>query len=144
MRLRGHARALGRLTKRPEFLAAASGRRFHTDRMAVQGRRRPDDPAGTETPRLRIGFTVTKRVGHATERNRMRRRLKSAALDAAAPYADMAVDVVVVARRDTLSADYRLLVEDLARALKIVTKPKSRPSGPPPSTGDEPRGRIHA
>ena len=135
------APAIGRLTKRADFVAAASGRRFHTERMTVQGRPRPDRTEGE--PRLRIGFTLTKRVGHATERNRMRRRLKSAALDAAAPHADMAADVVVIARRETLSADYRLLVEDLARALKIVTKPKPRPSGPPPSTGDEPRGRIH-
>src|SRR5688572_3023782 len=30
------ARTFGRLTKRPEFLAAAAGRRFHTERMTVQ------------------------------------------------------------------------------------------------------------
>ncbi|MFL5024258.1 MAG: ribonuclease P protein component, partial [Microvirga sp.] len=34
------APSLGRLTKRPDFVAAASGRRFHTERMTVQARLR--------------------------------------------------------------------------------------------------------
>ena len=55
MRDAGARRAIGRLTKRPEYLAAASGRRFHTRRMTVQARLR-DDADG-----LRFGITVTKR-----------------------------------------------------------------------------------
>ena len=52
------ARIVGRLTKRPEFLAAATGRRFHTERMSLQGRvRDPDEGLAG----LRIGLTVTKR-----------------------------------------------------------------------------------
>ena len=79
-------RTLGRLTKRPEFLAAAAGRRFHTERMTLQGRLRDTDaPDGAG---LRFGFTVTKKVGHATERNRIKRRLRAAALDAGASHAD--------------------------------------------------------
>jgi ribonuclease P protein component len=62
----------GRLTKRRDFLAAATGRRFHTERMTVQGRLR-DDAEG-----MRIGFTLTKRVGNAVERNRIKRRLRAA------------------------------------------------------------------
>lgn len=61
-----------RLKKRTDFVAAASGRRFHTERMSVQGRRRDDDGG------VRIGLTVTKRVGHATERTRIKRRLREA------------------------------------------------------------------
>ena len=63
-----------RLKKRPDFLAAAEGRRFHTERMTAQGRLRNPDAC----PGLRLGFTITKRVGHATERNRIRRRLRAA------------------------------------------------------------------
>ena len=65
--------SLGRLTKRPDFVAAASGRRFHTERMTVQARLREGSGLG-----LRFGLTVTKRVGHATERNRIKRRLRAA------------------------------------------------------------------
>jgi ribonuclease P protein component len=118
-------RSIGRLTKRSEFVAAAAGRRFHTERMTVQGLARPD-AAGDGGPRLRIGFTATKRVGHATERNRMRRRLRAAALEALGPRSDIPVDLVVIARRPLLGADYRALVTDLERAVAAVAKPKGQ------------------
>ena len=120
------AKNIGRLTKRAEFIAAASGRRFHTERMTVQGRLREGDTSG-----LRFGFTVTKRVGHAVERNRIKRRLRAAALDAGRDDADMAADVVVIGRREALSAEYAVLVEDLRRALGIVAKPKTKRGQPP-------------
>ena len=134
-----------RLKKRSDFVAAASGRRFHTERMTVQGRRR-DDADG-----LRIGLTVTKRVGHATERSRIKRRLREATRLAvaklameresaerepilAAPCDDaadqIAADIVVIARRPVLSAEFDVLIEDFVRALHNVTKPgqpKARP-----------------
>ena len=136
---------LGRLTKRSDFLAAAAGRRFQTVRMTVQGRIRGDE-AGPDG--LRVGFTVTKRVGHATERNRIRRRLRRAALDASGAHADMPVDVVVVARREALAAAYAALVEDLERALTVVTKQRPKParSDRPssPTRGETPREASHA
>src|SRR5918998_688916 len=109
------ARTIGRLTKRPEFLAAAAGRRFHTERMTLQGRLR-DATEGFFG--LRFGFTVTKKVGHATERNRIKRRLRAAANDAGAGHADKPVDVVVIGRGDALSAAYDVLVDDIDRGLK--------------------------
>ena len=136
---------LGRLTKRADFVAAASGRRFHTERMSVQGRLR-DDTLG-----LRFGLTVTRKVGHATERNRIKRRLRAAIQSAAADFAAVNADVVVIGRRDILAADFGGLIDDLRRALKTVTKPKSAaragqpPQSPaaPPSTGER-RGIPHA
>ena len=44
--------------------------------MTVQGRLRGEDGLG-----LRFGLTVTKKVGHATERNRIKRRLRAAVQD---------------------------------------------------------------
>ena len=129
---------LGRLTKRPDFLTAASGRRFHTERMTVQGRLR-DDTAG-----LRYGLTVTKKIGHATERNRIRRRLRAAIHLAAVDHRDRNADVVVIGRRDSLSAPYPLLVEDLRRALGTVLRPTRRPLEALPSSDGERRGSPHA
>ncbi|KFG67460.1 ribonuclease P protein component [Microvirga sp. BSC39] len=135
--------SLGRLTKRPDFVAAASGRRFHTERMTVQARLREGSGLG-----LRFGLTVTKRVGHATERNRIKRRLRAALPMAGQDYATIDADVVVIGRRDILSAEFDVLIDDLRRALRTVTKPKSaspaeRSSSSPPSNGER-RGHSHA
>jgi ribonuclease P protein component len=125
-------RRVGRLTKRSEFVAAASGRRFHTERMTVQGLVRPSDAGSQDLlPSLRVGFTVTKRAGHATERNRMRRRLRAAALEALGPRSDVPADLVVIARRPVLTAEFRSLVADLERAVAVVTKPKPRANAEP-------------
>ena len=112
---------IGRITRRPDYLAAAKGRRFHTERLTAQGRLRDDGPPGG----LRVGFTVTKREGHATERNRIRRRLKVAAAQAGDAHRDKAVDVVLIGRRDALAAPFAQLVEDVRQALGAVTRPKA-------------------
>jgi ribonuclease P protein component len=133
----------GRLTKRREFLAAASGRRFHTERMTVQGLVRED--ADGSAGGLRFGLTVTKKVGHATERNRIRRRLRTAIDRAAVDHQGRNADVVVIGRRPILGAPHGLLVEDLRRALAVVTRPRPapRPAEALP-TGGERRGSPHA
>ena len=130
---------IGRLTKRPDFVAAASGRRFHTERMTVQGRIRDDDGQG-----LRVGLTVTRKVGHATERNRIKRRLRTAIQSAAVDYLPAHADIVVIGRRDILDADSRLLIDDLRRALRVVTRPKGAPNSGPSTTDGERRGTSYA
>jgi ribonuclease P protein component len=138
------AASIGRLTKRTDFVAAASGRRFHTERMTVQGRLRGDDGLG-----LRFGFTVTKKVGGAPERNRIKRRLRVAVAAAAGRHAGTDVDVVVIGRRDLLTAAFEAIVQDLERALRVVSKPKSRPDTKVPGGSSLPkhgesRGTSHA
>ena len=138
---------IGRLTKRRDFLAAASGRRFHSERMTLQGRVRatPSEVApAQDSDGLRVGLTVTKRVGHATERNRIKRRLRAALREAGLGQASTTADVVVVARRHVLSADYRLLVEELERGLRVVTKPKPSSTSSNMPAARRPRGSSHA
>lgn len=130
---------IDRLRRRSEFLAVGEGRRFHTERMTAQGRLRPE-PDLSGSGGLRVGFTITKKVGHATERNRIRRRLR-AAVSAIAPVApSVAADVVLVARRPALSATFEALKTDLVRALPIVTKPQD-PNRQPPARSAGGRGR---
>jgi len=65
-----------------------------------------------------VGFTASKKVGNAVERNRARRRLRSA-VDAVMPrHAKDAHDYVVIARAQTVRRPYGSLLEDLASALK--------------------------
>ena len=133
---------IGRLTRRSEFLAAAGGRRFHNERLSAQGLVRAAEPSldgASGEPSgdgLRIGFTITKRVGHATERNRIRRRLRAAVARAAGDLPVRPADVVLVARRPALHAPFETLVDDLRRAVAVVTKPqgpKSESSPPRPA-----------
>ena len=117
-----------RLKRRPDFLAAAAGRRFHTDRLTAQGRHRNEDGLA-----LRLGFTVTKRVGHATERNRIKRRLRAAVAEVAAGLpADIAgrtADIVLIARRPVLDAAFATLTDDLRLAIPAVTRPGKQGAG---------------
>ena len=127
---------IGRLTRRAEFVSVSKGgRRVHSERMSVQGRRRPEGeiiPAG-----LRVGFTVTKREGHATERNRIRRRLRAAAA-ALGPSAAEELDLVLVGRRQALSAPFPALVADLRRALDRLAPSGGGPSSAPRRTRTQP------
>jgi ribonuclease P protein component len=61
---------MDRLRQRADFLAVANGPRMNSAAFVVQSRARGDDGP------VRVGFTVTKKVGTATERNRVRRRLR--------------------------------------------------------------------
>jgi ribonuclease P protein component len=66
--------------------------------------------------------TVTKSVGGAVERNRVRRRLKEA-LRAAAPLeAERDHDYVLMARREALGRRFTALVDDVRRAFRAARR----------------------
>ena len=63
---------MDRLKRRRDFLKTGKGPAWKARSVIVQARGRGDeDPA-------RIGFTVTRKLGNAVRRNRIRRRLKEA------------------------------------------------------------------
>lgn len=104
-----------RLKRRREFLRAASrGKRAARPGLVLQALPAPGGP-------LRVGFTVTKKVGNAVVRNRARRRLKEAARltfrDCAAA-APQGWDLVLVGRDATPTRDFAKLVGDLRGALR--------------------------
>ena len=88
--------------------------------MAIQ-RADDDDRQG-----VRVGFTVTRKVGHASERNRIRRRLRAAAAAAAPAWPAANLDVVVVARREAIGAVFAELVADLTRALNSLLRGRGK------------------
>src|SRR5574338_907795 len=68
------AQRLSTIRKRADFLAANSGRRASAPGFILLVRDRKDsDPA------MRVGFTVTKKIGGAVVRNRMKRRFRALA-----------------------------------------------------------------
>jgi ribonuclease P protein component len=118
---RPNAMRLIRLTRRKDFLAAASGRRFRCAALNIQIRDRDDDVG------LRVGFTASRKAGNAVQRNRIRRRLKVAADQALSGKADLSMDLVIVARHDVLRQSFASLVADITAAPARARQPKPRP-----------------
>jgi len=105
--------ALFRLKRRPEFLrVAGSGLKAAAPGLVLQALRR-EAGAG-----IRVGYTASRRVGGAVERNRAKRRLRAAAADVIAAHAAGDCDYVLIARRTTLTRPYPALTRDLSGALK--------------------------
>ncbi len=118
-----------RLKKRADFVAAAKGRRQHLRNFVLQARERE---ASGDDESARVGFTVTKKVGKAVVRNRIRRRLREVArLTEASAFAPVC-DYVVAARREALTASFEDLRGEFLRALKKINRAgESRPSNLP-------------
>lgn len=68
----------------------------------------------------RFGFTVTKKLGNAVTRNRIRRRLKEAIAGLADKYAHADFDYVIVARSVAHDRAYAEIVADLIKAFGIL------------------------
>jgi ribonuclease P protein component len=112
---------LGRLTRRAEFQRVARGRRVSVETFTLQSRRRE------ETERVvvvgaQVGFTVTRSVGGAVERNRVRRRLKEAVRAAAPLEAEGDHDYVLMARREALGRRFAALVDDVRTAFRAARR----------------------
>ncbi len=115
--------ALSTLKKRSEFLRVRGGPRWSTPAFVLEARPRP---AAAEEAGARFGFTVSKKVGGAVIRNRVRRRLRAlvAALDPALVKPDF--DYVLIARPGAENRGYRDLEADLDQALSRVHRPRGR------------------
>ena len=108
---------LARLTRRAEFLAAAKAAYCAKGAVLVQMRARHDDD-----PKIRVGFTATRKVGGAVVRNRAKRRLREAARACLPALGFPGCDYVFVARTGTPDRPFALLLEDVRRALTHLAK----------------------
>jgi ribonuclease P protein component len=121
---------MDRLRQRADFLAVADGVRANSPAFVVQRRERADQGP------IRIGFTVTKKNGTATERNRIRRRLRELVkrLDPLSirPHSDY----VLIGRRDALSRDFSTMLADLQATLRRLDRPQAKPQPRKPSDAD--------
>jgi ribonuclease P protein component len=105
-----------RLKRRADFLAAAGGAKSPVGAFVLQARARGDQgPA-------RVGFTVSKKVGGAVERNRVRRRLRELVRVSFAERLQAGTDYVLIGRRAALEVSFDQLIEDFADALGRLHK----------------------
>ena len=103
-----------RLRQRADFLNTATGAKAATAAFVLQAKKRGEDGP------VRIGFTVSKKVGNAVERNRVRRRLREIVRRGAIGGLRAGHDDVVVGRRAALKEPFDRMAEDFAAALQRI------------------------
>jgi ribonuclease P protein component len=128
---------VGRLTKRPEFLRVAGGRRkwvmpgvvvqaLPREAAAEARTDRAGDEGAAPAP-ARLGITVSRKVGNSVQRNRARRRLRAAARTVLPESGRPGYDYVVIGRKATLTRPYADLVADLRTAVRKLSANGHRP-----------------
>jgi ribonuclease P protein component len=106
---------LGRLPNRRDFLRVQAGRRCAMPGFVLQA---APAPADLVLPAIRVGFTVSRKVGNAVVRNRVRRRLREAARQVIPGQARPDLDYVLVGRQAAIARDFANLRQELVEALK--------------------------
>jgi ribonuclease P protein component len=102
-----------RLKRRKEFQRVASrGKRAARPGLVLQAL------PGAEAAPLRVGFTVTKKVGNSVTRNRAKRRLREAARAILGHDAPPGWDLVLIGRDATGRRPFAELLGDLRGALR--------------------------
>jgi ribonuclease P protein component len=110
---------MDRLRQRADFLAVADGARVNSPAFTLQGRRRDD------LGPIRVGFTVTKKNGTATERNRIRRRLREVVRLTDNMALQPHHDYVLVGRRAALARDFAAMLADFRTCLQRLDRAKN-------------------
>ncbi|MEJ7926078.1 ribonuclease P protein component [Sphingobium sp. AN641] len=132
------------MARRADFLAANRGRRAPMPGFVLLVRDRGDgDPA------MRFGITVTKKIGGAVVRNRMKRRFRVLARETLPALGVAGADHVLIGRAGGIERDFAQLRAELERALRKVMHaspareggrriPAERAADLPPRAGKSP------
>lgn len=111
------------LKRRREFLRIRGGHRWSCGAFVIETRRRPaSEHAAFAMPR--IGYTVTKRIGNAVVRNRIKRRLRAAVAALSSGELREHHDYVLIARFGALKRGFNELTNDLREGLSRIHRPK--------------------
>ena len=105
-------RRIGRLTRRADYLAANGGRRLVTPGFILLVRDR-----GDADDSVRVGITVSKRIGGAVVRNRMKRRFRALAREVLSQAGLAGADHVLIGRAGGIERPFAALTDDLRHAL---------------------------
>ncbi len=125
----------GVMQKRADFLKANRGQRHAAPGFVILDYARADDD-----PAVRLGITITKKVGNAVVRNRMRRRYRELARNHLARLGQAGHDYVLIGRDRGIERDFTALSSELERGLQrladgLFDKPR------PPRAKNQPRAK---
>ncbi len=127
---------IGRLLRRADFLRVASSKRkWVAPGLILQIAPPPErteaaSPSSRSLPTqaTRVGFTASRKVGNAVERNRAKRRLREVVRTVFSSGKVSPCDLVLIARRESLTRDFDLLIEDFKKGLqrwKLINIPNA-------------------
>ena len=117
-----------RLKYRRQFLhVARKGRKYATPGLVLQARKRSQLDTEIGKDEIRVGYTVSRKVGKAVLRNRARRRLRAATEIVLKEHGLGGYDYVVIGRAKTPGRQFGALIEDLDFALKKLGIWKDKP-----------------
>lgn len=120
------------MKKRAAFLNAAKGvflpRKSYVMQRNVQAICAHEE--NQILPPAQIGFTITKKVGNAVVRNRIRRRMREAVRFTDPALFEAGYDYVMIGRKDALSIEFDALCEDIESTLKRLADGEGKPARP--------------
>ncbi|HWH22743.1 MAG TPA: ribonuclease P protein component [Allosphingosinicella sp.] len=105
------------MSRRSDFLAANKGRRAPMPGFVLLVRDRQDGD-----PTMRLGITVTKKIGGAVVRNRMKRRFRALAREILPEQGLEGADHVLIGRSGGIERPFELLSDEFGKALKKLRK----------------------
>jgi len=103
---------LSTIKKRADFLALRNGAKAARPAFLLLARKNQENGAD-----IRLGLTVTRKIGNSVRRNRIRRRLREAARQILPQYGAAGCDYVLIARTAAYDRNFNALLDDIKRAL---------------------------
>lgn len=109
-----------RLRRRREFTFVRDGVTERRKSVVIQARARAGEAPGEHVGE---GFTATKKIGGAVQRNRAKRRLREASRRLLPRFGRPGWDYVLIAREATLEVGWSRLLDDMESALISLARP---------------------
>ncbi|KQM95273.1 ribonuclease P protein component [Sphingomonas sp. Leaf22] len=113
---------LTKMLRRRDYLAANAGRRAPMPGFVLLVRQRRADELAESPNAMRIGITVSKKVGNAVVRNRMKRRFRALAAEMLPDMGVAGADHVLIGRASGIERPFDDLKADLTKALRKVRR----------------------
>ncbi|MEP2990845.1 MAG: ribonuclease P protein component [Parasphingorhabdus sp.] len=109
------------IRKRPDFVAANRGKRFVSPGFVLLIHKRRNGHAADHQA-VRFGITVTKKIGNAVVRNRMKRRFRALISDILPKYGLDGADHILIGRKQDKGPAFGAMQADLEKGLKHLAK----------------------